>query len=305
MSHRPPGGLCPFQLRGSVTAWCWGPQPSPAGSPSQCVPTDRDCEEKDTAWCQCSWPCTLCGRDKACERCLWLDTRFTHPGDPWPQGHVHPHHHPGIGATPAWPWQGRRMGICFRLVSITPGLAFALGSVGGSGSGAMGAGALVLHPRFISVTTGCHRQPPASLRRGPQPCWCVLPAHAAASRGVRPPRPCLALPRVRWALGTVPGAGQWHPCRGASGGAEGYFTGYFTCWHQLFLPSAPTTFLPPEPLTLPPACPHFPTTGHRCGCATFPLCPPPFPPCPGTHCSASEWWYWESGCCAPGCLLKL
>lgn len=77
MSYHPPGGLCPSQLRGSVTAWCQGPQPSPAGSPSQCVPTDRDCEEKDTAWCQCGWPCTLCGRDKACERCLQLDTHVS------------------------------------------------------------------------------------------------------------------------------------------------------------------------------------------------------------------------------------
>lgn len=198
------------------------------------------------------------------------------------------------------------MGICFRLVSITPGLAFALGSVGSSGSSAMGAGALVLHPRLVSVTTGCHRQPPACLSRGPQPCWCVLPAHAACQ--LRGPA-ALALPGLATcALGTQHCPWGWAVAplqRGARGGAEGYFTGYFTCWHQLFLPSAPTTFLPPEPLTLPPACPHFPTTGHRCGCATFPLCPPPFPPCAGTHCSASEWWYWERGCCAPGCLLKL
>lgn len=180
------------------------------------------------------------------------------------------------------------MGICFRLVSITPGLAFALGSVGSSGSGAMGAGALVLHPRLISVTTGCHRQPPACLSRGPQPCWCVLPAHSACQ--LRGPA-ALALPGLATcALGTQHCPWGWAVAplqRGARGGAEGYFTGYFTCWHQLFLPSAPTTFLPPEPLTLPPACPHFPTTGHCCGCATFLLCPPPFPPCPGTHCSAS------------------
>lgn len=146
------------------------------------------------------------------------------------------------------------MGICFRLVSITPGLAFALGSVGSSGSGAMGAGALVLHPRLISVTTGCHRQPPACLSRGPQPCWCVLPAHSACQ--LRGPA-ALALPGLATcALGTQHCPWGWAVAplqRGARGGAEGYFTGYFTCWHQLFLPSAPTTFHPPEPaLTSPP-----------------------------------------------------
>lgn len=101
------------------------------------------------------------------------------------------------------------------------------------------------HDCFLSPM-GCHQRPPACPRQGAQPCWCVLPARAAASRGVRPLWPCPALAHVRWALGTIPGAWQRRPCRGARGGAEGYFTGYFTRWHQLFLPSAPNHVPPPR-----------------------------------------------------------
>lgn len=80
-----------------------------------------------------------------------------------------------------------------------------------------------------------------------------------------------ALPR--WALGT----GQRCHCRRTRGGAEGYFTGYFTCWHQLFLPSARNHIPPPRaphPASCLPSPPASPTIGHHCSCATFLLCPP-------------------------------
>lgn len=183
MSHCLPGGLCPLQLHGSVTAWCRGPLSS-AGLPSQYVPMDRDCEEKDTAWRQCCWPRMLCGGDEACERCLWLDTHVAPaPGTP-SRGDAPP----ALAPPQAWPWQGRRKDGCFHLVSITPGLALALGSVGGSGSGAAAAGDLVLHPRLISVTNRMSAVTSS------------LPQTGTSAPLVRPAHPCCCQPRGPAAL---------------------------------------------------------------------------------------------------------
>lgn len=152
-------------------------------------------------------------------------------------------------------------------------------------------GALVLHPGLIFVTNGV--SPVTS--RLPEtgfPPWSILPSLATCALGTCP----------------HPGAGQ-----GACGRAGGYFTGYFTCWHQLFPPSAPN-HVPPPRATHPASC--HPTTGHCYGGGT--LCSPLSPLCHsqlsvwpngGATCIGflllGHWWGWERGCCTQGQLLKL
>nr|XP_013809943.1 PREDICTED: uncharacterized protein LOC106494256 [Apteryx mantelli mantelli] len=93
-----------------------------------------------------------------------------------------------------------------------------------------------------------------------------------------------------WAHGSIPEAGHRHPPKGARGGAEGHFTGYFTCWHQLFLPSAPSHVPPPSAPHLPSCLPSPPSSASVCPvealpncCATLLVSPLPFLPCLSIH----------------------
>lgn len=211
----------------------------------------------------------------------------THPGDPELWGCPTP----GTGTTPGLALAGLERGWLLSPCFHHPWLGACPWHRGGLGvqhRGGRSSGASPTIAFYHRWDVTGDLQPAHD--RGLSPAGAYCPPHTAASRGVRPLRPCLALAHVRWALGTIPRAGQQRPCRGARGGAEGYFTGYFTRWHQLFLPSAPNHVPPPRahhPASCLPSPPASPSTGHRCGCATFPLCPPPFSPCPGTYCSAS------------------
>lgn len=80
---------------------------------------------------------------------------------------------------------------------------------------------------------------------------------------------------------------------GSSAVAEalGSVEGYFTCWHQLFLPSAPNHVTHPQ-VSDPASCLPSPLassiTGHCCSSATFLLCPFPLRFCPDTCSSVSS-----------------
>lgn len=265
LNQWPPAGLCPLQL--------WSN--SPHGTSRGCRPcqlarlvhaTDRDCEQ-DTTLQQCHQPCVShAGREETSE-----SGAFGHPLLHPPQGN------PGHGDTPApslpraWPWHGQRKDCCFFLVSITCRVwRLLMASQGAHWPSTAEAGAPVLHPCLISVVSTADRTSLVTsslLETGTQPCWCfcqlrglALPStglatlpRAASARCQCLPWLCQAFPCSLWALSAIPGAGHWCPCREARGGAERYFTGYFTCWHQLFLPSAPNHV--PEPLTLPSCLP--------------------------------------------------
>lgn len=266
LNQWPPASLCPLQL--------WSN--SPHGTSRGCCPrqlarlvraTDRDCEQKDTTVQQCRQPCVShAGREEAYE-----SGAFGHPLLHPPQGN------PGQGVTPApslpqaWPWHGQRKDCCFFLGSITcRAWCLLMASQGAHWPSTAEAGAPVLHPCLISVASTADRTSLATsspLETGTQPCWCfcqlrglALPStglatlpRAASARCQCLPWLCQAFPCSLRALSGIPGAGHWRPCREARGGAERYFTGYFTCWHQLFFPSAPNHV--PEPLTLPSCLP--------------------------------------------------
>lgn len=172
--------------------------------------------------------------------------------------------------------------------SSTPGLA--LGTVGGSGPRSSGSSPAI---------DSCHEEDvtaPSSLsKRGASAPWLS----------------CLSMLCQAWAGHSAPS-----PRQGTPSGAGGYFTGYFTCWHQLFLPSVPNHIPPAEPLTclLRPPCPLPPPQGIAA--AVPPFCSvPSFAPLPwhslfslwpsagatGTgFFLLGPWWYWERGCCTPG-----
>lgn len=117
-----------------------------------------------------------------------------------------------------------------------------------------------IHDRFLSPV-GCHWES--------HPHWYILPTLGSICPG----------PAWPWALASSPGSSVAAEARG---GAEGYFTGYFTCWHQLFLPSAPNHVPYPQvshPASCLPSPPASPTTGHFCSSATFLLCPLPSRSC--------------------------
>lgn len=259
-----------------------------------------------------------------------------------------PQGNPGHGDTPApslpqaWPWHGQRKDCCFFLVSITCRVwRLLMASQGAHWPSTAEAEAPVLHPSLISVVSTADRTSLVTsslLETGTQPCWCfcqlrglALPStglatlpRAASARYQCLPWLCQAFPCSLWALSAIPGAQHWRPCREARGGAERYFTGYFTCWHQLFLPSAPNHV--PEPLTLPSCLPSHSASSvsirHR---ASLQLChlstvTHPFLPCPSTHCSESgpawelfvmdsNYWFTDGtgrgDCCTPGWLLGL
>lgn len=147
---------------------------------AQPVRANRDCKEKDAAWRQCCRPRTLCDGGEACERCLQLDTHVAPTLGTPSRGDA-----PPLAPAPpqAWPWQGWRKDGCFRLVSIIPGLVLALGTVGGLGSSAAGAGALVLHPRLLSITDGM------------SPATSSLPTTGGSALLVRTTRPRCCQPR--------------------------------------------------------------------------------------------------------------
>lgn len=125
------------------------------------------------------------------------------------------------------------------------------------------------HDRFLSPL-GCHW--------GSWPHWYILPTLGSVCPG----------PAWPWALALSPGSSA---IAEACGGAEGYFTGYFTCWHQLFLPSAPNHVPHPQvshPASSLPSPLASPITGHCCSSATFLLCPLPRRCCPDTCSSVSS-----------------
>lgn len=136
----------------------------------------------------------------------------THPGDPGCRDT--PSTVTTTGLAPARPEEG----YCFCLVSIALAWHLPMGSLRSS------TGALVIHPGLISVTK---RVSPVTshLPESGFPHWNILLSLAMCALGTWP----------------HPGAGQ-----GACGRAGGYFTGYFTCWHQLFLPSAHNHIPPPS-----------------------------------------------------------
>lgn len=133
----------------------------------------------------------------------------------------------------------------FSLLPSLAGLGAGHGIAGAQWLSTAGAGALVLHPRLITAAGAAARTLLCPHPREP-PAHCCVPG--CSCLGLVLGLLCLAFPGLLCALGAIPGAGHHHPRQEARGGAEGYFTGYFTCWHQLFLPSAPNCVLQP------PAC---------------------------------------------------
>lgn len=317
MSYHPPGGLCPSQLRGSVTAWCQGPQPSPAGSPSQCVPTDRDCEEKDTAWCQCGWPCTLCGRDKACERCLQLDTHVSPtlatPGHrDTPTRHWH---HPSL----ALPGQedGHLLSPCFHhpWLSICPWQRGKLG-VWRHGGRSSGASPTIdfCHNRMSPATSSLPEPGTSALLVCP-PCPQCLPAEGSSCPG--PAWPCHVCAGYS-ALSL--GLGSGTPAERGTWWGRGVFHRVFHMLAPAVSPLCPHHVPPPRaphPASCLPSLPHHRALLRLCHLSAVSPSFPPLPwhsllsicPCTGATSTGflllGQWWYWERGCCAPGCLLKL
>lgn len=204
---------------------------------------------------------------------------------------------------PPWSlaWQGRRKDGCFRLVSITPCLALTLGSVGGLGSGAAGAGALVLHPQLISVTDGMS----LATANVPKTAPLLCPAHAHCCQP-RGPATLAQSSLATHALGARhrPWASSGAPAEGHVGGQRGISQGISHAGTSCFSPLPLTTSLLPEPLA-PALTARFPHHG-----ASLPLCHPsavspsfsPVPwhsllsvwPCTGATCTGflllGHWW---------------
>lgn len=92
------------------------------------------------------------------------------------------------------------------------------------------------------------------------------------------------------------------PCRGARGGAEGHFTGYFTRWHQL-LPLCPNRVPPPEPLSCLPSPPAYP---HGTAAAVPPSrCVPSLSPLPSLLCVQPRTGTARTGSLTVGSLVVL